>query len=192
MPFQYIICVGSSEPLWLRLQTSWCFNTSYVSVQEDSNGFSIAWWYCFNTSYVSVQVYTIYRSYCLFELFQYIICVGSSYTIYRSYCLFELFQYIICVGSRKRLSKLKIKNSSFNTSYVSVQVLDRGVSVSNIAVSIHHMCRFKYRRFWRRPKCEKVSIHHMCRFKFCLCHESIDSKHVSIHHMCRFKIRSWV
>ena len=56
LSFQYILCVGSSNTPKLRLLSPSCFNTSYVSVQE--NGEIVH-----NAEKVK---------------FQYILCVGSS------------------------------------------------------------------------------------------------------------------
>ncbi len=76
-----------------------------------------------------------------------------------------MFQYIICVGSREAVvNKSKI-----------------------IAVSIHHMCRFKKSKYGEKVSSNTVSIHHMCRFKLALNTDKALQKQVSIHHMCRFK-----
>ena len=83
--------------------------------------------------------------------------------------------------------ELTDKLSSFNTSYVSVQVILKGSPASVITVSIHLMCRFKL--FYPAFKlCYLfVSIHLMCRFKYSSYVTLKRIGLVSIHLMCRFK-----
>ena len=96
----------------------------------------------------------------------------------------KAFQYILCVGSRLKLLKQLPQLQSFNTSYVSVQVLSFfGISF-HFPVSIHPMCRFKkYDK--ELGKFFFVSIHPMCRFKlnqanFFLIEFSFNTSYVSV------------
>ena len=96
--FQYILCVGSSQAK-VRGSMLLRFNTSYVSVQEDTEGNDRNIEDCFNTSYVSVQ-----------DFLQYGLC-SSLLGFNTSY-----------VSVQAEMGKLTLKTSfSFNTSYVSVQ-----------------------------------------------------------------------
>ena len=54
-------------------------------------------------------------------LFQYILCVGSRDILEDIAKRITKFQYILCVGSRREKYLKERINSSFNTSYVSVQ-----------------------------------------------------------------------
>ena len=96
------------------------FNTSYVSVQVQTKTvmrFGIS---RFNTSYVSVQE-VVEQDPITGEQFQYILCVGSS----RPCNTPQQFSFVsIHPMCRFKLSKTKLQtlHTSFNTSYVSVQV----------------------------------------------------------------------
>jgi len=78
-----------------------CFNTSYVSVQDELEVVNSIKKYSFNTSYVSVQV-SLYKNIDadLF-LFQYILCFGSSLKVTANSWTVGAFQYILCFGSRQ-------------------------------------------------------------------------------------------
>ena len=125
-----------------KAYSDYCFNTSYVSVQEIVYISIKPVQKCFNTSYVSVQALpnTLFLS---FTMFQYILCVGSSkIRLYDSRAMLK-FQYILCVGSSLMKMSVSMRDYCFNTSYVSVQVKKGYFTILASKVSIHPMCRFK-------------------------------------------------
>ena len=120
--FQYILCVGSRLILLISIARVVCFNTSYVSVQDQLESI-------FGKTKIE---------------FQYILCVGS-----RESCSCSKLQNLIV--SIHPMCRFKLNNCfytflhliGFNTSYVSVQVFSLNCSAFSNSVSIHPMCRFK-------------------------------------------------
>ena len=98
------------------------FNTSYVTVQRNSQSNSQSNLIDFNTSYVTVQPH--FEKYPLvgFE-FQYILCYGSTLVFFSVTALDRGFQYILCYGSTVDKIRGMWYLNYFNTSYVTVQPL---------------------------------------------------------------------
>jgi len=142
------------------------FNTSYVSVQVDLkelHDYFCVFQYilCFGSSYVCDDYNYQYL------LFQYILCFGSSLLKYvRKNLNANKFQYILCFGSRIFIFYKNYCVQSFNTSYVSVQVLVIsmrrlwlfGFNTSYVSVQVEFGC-FLWGHY------NLVSIHPMFRFK---------------------------
>ena len=143
LPFQYILCVGSSFSKYIFRLIVIYFNTSYVSVQGECSRSFLVLHLDFNTSYVSVQVCFMLKEGFVsvisihlmcrfknvdkglknyFKEFQYILCVGSSELQKSKPSKTLEFQYILCVGSRALVTLFILNKVYFNTSYVSVQV----------------------------------------------------------------------
>ena len=99
------------------------------------------------------------------------------------------FQYILCFGSRGFVASCRYScDISFNTSYVSVQVLMKFRKyISYYKVSIHPMFRFKNALYLASTKDKFVSIHPMFRFKQWVIWTIWTTWTVSIHPMFRFK-----
>jgi len=108
--------------MMIGMKSLYCFNTSYVSVQdcicngktfisscvsihpmfrfkEKNRKFSDMAFNSFNTSYVSVQAGDV-TYHIVLEKFQYILCFGSRSEDFKTACKIVAFQYILCFGSR--------------------------------------------------------------------------------------------